>query len=263
MANKFEINIGSKFSALKQQVANAKSMGSKVAGKTLDGILHGGGVFKSLERAIKDLEKATKNQTKATRGSGPGGGGGGGRGGNGAPDLGGDASRGLSRLGATLPGLGIALAGGGFIMSQVMKIGHAYLSKISQQLGTAGIGGMQSSGIGGYYDAAQAGEFSKARRMSSGRYNTGGAYGSALNYGRLYGIGAGEIGQQLGLMDRFGGNGSQKFSAITGMAGARGIDLRNPAQRDADSVVACSAPLSLRRCRARALPAYDVQPHSL
>jgi hypothetical protein len=224
MASKFEINIGSKFSAIKQQVATAKAMGAKVGAGTLDGILHGGGVFKSLERAIKDLEKATKNQTKETKRRT--GGGSGGRGG--IPSLGGDAATGISRIGATLPIAGAALAAGGFVMSQVMKIGHAYLAKISEQLGTAGIGGLQSKNLAGYYNAAQTGELSKSWRMSAGRYGAGGRFGSALHYGRLYGIGTGEIGQQLGLMDRFGGNAGRKFSAITGMAGARGIQTDLP-----------------------------------
>lgn len=115
-------------------------------------------------------------------GGGPAMGGGGGGGGRGARGLGAGAvaqgfssgmGSGISALGQsigniTLMGIpGALISSLGYMWNQVSQVGHAAMSTRQQQLGTAGVAGMQA-GRYSYYTGAEMGQLVKARRTESG-----------------------------------------------------------------------------------------------
>jgi hypothetical protein len=149
-----------------------------------------------LNTSIKAMEKSIKDNTKS-KPSGAGGGGGGGSG-----TGGGDSSSGLGAVGSAAGYLGVPIAVAGFAIQKVNQIGNAYIEKVSQQKGTAGIAGMQW-GREGAYLAPEVAEGVKAHRMASGSFK-GEVDKSAFQVGTIYGESSQTIGEQSGTFARYG-----------------------------------------------------------
>jgi hypothetical protein len=74
----------------------------------------------------------------------------------------------LSLFGISIgTGLGLIGQGVSYMWDKISNIGNAYIQKMIQQASTAGIAGVQRTGMGPYF-ASDIGAFIKERRMASG-----------------------------------------------------------------------------------------------
>ncbi len=216
-----QVQQSKELASINKKVAKEFSKGGSTIPKNLDSSIKK--LIMEQQKQIQELKKNTtelqrQRNTQSGRGIGRGGGG---------HDVGG----GIGSMGASLPIAGLLLGAAGFIVSQVFKVGQAYISKMGEQVSTAGIAGTKHGGIGGYFDAAQTGQLVKARRMSYGKYQGAGVGGSdsAVDYAKRFGLGADEIGRHLGLMDVMSrGKGGKSFSDVIGIAQKGGIETEIP-----------------------------------
>jgi len=134
----------------------------------------------------------------------------------------------LSLFGISIgTGLGLIGQGVSYMWDKISNIGNAYIQKIIQQASTAGIAGVQRTGIGPYF-ASDIGAFIKERRMASGFFGqkneTGKPSNEIIEYSKLFGMQPQELGKLIGLMDKFSNKkGEETFLKVLGYGAKGGI----------------------------------------
>jgi hypothetical protein len=146
----------------------------------------------------------------------------------------------LSLFGISIgTGLGLIGQGVSYMWDKISNIGNAYIQKMIQQASTAGIAGVQRTGMGPYF-ASDIGAFIKERRMASGYFtelnetndkdkivNTqeiGKPTKEIIEYSKLFGMQPQELGRLIGLMDKFSNKkGEETFLKVLGYGAKGGI----------------------------------------
>jgi hypothetical protein len=146
----------------------------------------------------------------------------------------------LSLFGISIgTGLGLIGQGVSYMWDKISNIGNAYIQKMIQQASTAGIAGVQRTGMGPYF-ASDIGAFIKERRMASGFFTEinqtinknnivdtdkiGKPSNEIIEYSKLFGIQPQELGRLIGLMDKFSNRkGEETFLKVLGYGAKGGI----------------------------------------
>ena len=132
-------------------------------------------------------------------------------------------------------GAGGALGALGFILDKTLEIGQKNIQKRMEQIETMGVTGLLTSTVSSLMTISQSAEYLKARAMVRGtELETGEKMyrrqTAAQLYGAKYGVGAGEVGKTVGLLDVFGerGKGEETFAKIADILSEGGIQTQLP-----------------------------------
>jgi len=145
----------------------------------------------------------------------------------------------LSLFGISIgTGLGLIGQGVSYMWDKISNIGNTYIQKMIQQASTAGIAGVQRTGMGPYF-ANDIGAFIKERRMASGFFiekeateeqnkivdtEIGKPSTEIIEYSKLFGMQPQELGKLIGLMDKFSNRkGEETFLKVLGYGAKGGI----------------------------------------
>lgn len=141
----------------------------------------------------------------------------------------------FGRIGSSIPILGAAVAGIGFAISQISKVGNAFIQLAGQQSRSVGVGGFQSGR--GMYLSGEMGAGMKSFGMATGRFenkrtlakrtlgNRGESrdIGTALDIGAIYGLSAEETMQTAGQFRRATG-GAGAYQQAAAIAAGMGVE---------------------------------------